>query len=283
MDDIKGLKILHLNVRSFLRKKDELYLTFKTYDILCFSETWLNQNIPDGMLFWPGFTLWRLDRNSCPQTIKKGGGLLVYVKDKYSKYVEKLEQCTLCNKDMEILTFVMQYPFMRKLQLSVIYRPPKGSLSNFMDCIKRTIIDVNLLKTDVVLLGDYNINYNQRNSRGYRLLKSFERDTGLKQLINSDNRTCPKFSSRIDLILSNIKDISTVSVLDDLISDHFPIFMVKKHKKVHAETEWTTGRLYKRYDENIFKLNLNSHDWADYYTEVDPELLWREMKEKIEK
>ena len=38
----------------------------------------------------------------------------------------------------------------------------------------------------MILIGDYNINYNQRNSRRYNILKSFERDTGLKQLI-TDN------------------------------------------------------------------------------------------------
>ena len=40
---------------------------------------------------------------------------------------------------------------------------------------------------------------------------------------------------RIDLILSNMKDISLVSVLNNLISDHFPIVIVKKHKNIQVE------------------------------------------------
>ena len=79
MSKVKGLKIIHLNVRSYLKKKDELYLHFKMYDIVCFSETWLNCMIPDNMLHWPGFTLWRKDRFETLDGLnsKKGGGILI--------------------------------------------------------------------------------------------------------------------------------------------------------------------------------------------------------------
>ena len=47
---MKGFKVVHLNVRSYFRKKDELYLLFKDYDVLCFTETWLTPMLPDNML-----------------------------------------------------------------------------------------------------------------------------------------------------------------------------------------------------------------------------------------
>ena len=171
---------------------------------------------------------------------------------------------------------------MRTLQLSLVYRPPTGSLVHFTEFLRNTISDLNLLKIDTVLIGDYNINYNQRNSRGYKLLKSFERDTGLKQLINSDTRVCQTFSTRIDLILSNMKDISKVLVLDDLISDHFPITIIKKHQRTPTEVQWVRGRLYKKYDGERFKELLELHDWENYYKDVDPNSLWDEMKTIIE-
>ena len=104
---------------------------------------------------------------------------------------------------------------MRKIHLSAIYRPPTGSIVIFVEFLRRTISDLNLLKVDVVLLGDYNINYNQHYSRVFRILKSFERDPGLKQQITSDTRICHNHSSKIDLILSNMKDIMKVSVLEE--------------------------------------------------------------------
>ena len=43
----KGLKVAHLNVRSLYDKLDEINYLLKTmnFDILCLSETWLNNSI----------------------------------------------------------------------------------------------------------------------------------------------------------------------------------------------------------------------------------------------
>ena len=48
----KGLKIVHLNVRSFFRKKDTIEhdLLDGEIDILGLSETWLKEEIPNNML-----------------------------------------------------------------------------------------------------------------------------------------------------------------------------------------------------------------------------------------
>ena len=88
MDNLKGFEIIHLNVRSFLKKKkDELYLLYNTYDIVCFTETWLTPLIPHTLISWSVFSLWRNDRYRNITDgigIQKGGGILIYVSNKYS-------------------------------------------------------------------------------------------------------------------------------------------------------------------------------------------------------
>ena len=116
MEIIKGFKIIHLNVRSFFKKREELFLLYNNYDIICFTETWLTSLIPDNMLTWSGFTLWRADRYKVMQESGnwKGGGILVYTRDKYSKYVTELESLSYMNSDIESLTLKLSYPFMRQ-------------------------------------------------------------------------------------------------------------------------------------------------------------------------
>ena len=79
----RGLKIMHLNIQHLLPKLDELKSTIfnKGYDIIGFSETFLNEKIPDDQLTINGFSIdgFRKDRQR-----KTGGGLVIYVADDMS-------------------------------------------------------------------------------------------------------------------------------------------------------------------------------------------------------
>ena len=70
------LKIAHINTRSLLSCIDEVKLIIlnSKIDILCISETWLEQNIPDRFVNIDGFTLFRKDSG-------RRGGTCMYVKN----------------------------------------------------------------------------------------------------------------------------------------------------------------------------------------------------------
>ena len=61
---IKGIKILHLNIRSLYNKLDEIRLLVveSNPDILGISETWLHNGIDDSEIHIPNFSLLRKDR-----------------------------------------------------------------------------------------------------------------------------------------------------------------------------------------------------------------------------
>ena len=69
------------NVRSLSNKLDELQLLvwknrdFRSSSVLCFTETWLSELIPDSVLQLAGFKLLRADRASLPSGRTKGGGI----------------------------------------------------------------------------------------------------------------------------------------------------------------------------------------------------------------
>ena len=62
----KRVKIGHLNIRSLLKKIDEIKILIheNSFDILAISETWLSDKIPNELVNIPGFNVYRKDRPS---------------------------------------------------------------------------------------------------------------------------------------------------------------------------------------------------------------------------
>ena len=72
-----GLKLAHINARSLYPKLDEIreIVIKSNIDILCISETWLDNTILNSEISIPGYSIARNDRN------REGGGVLMYLRD----------------------------------------------------------------------------------------------------------------------------------------------------------------------------------------------------------
>ena len=92
-------------------------LNSNIYDILIFTETWLNKNIFNSLLN-PNdkYTLYRLDR----KTNTNGGGILVYVHLHYNIY-----QINLPNNTFELICINVLH-----FRLCIFYRPPSMNYKN---------------------------------------------------------------------------------------------------------------------------------------------------------
>ncbi len=83
------LPSIHLaNLRSLPNKTDELLLSqtnkdFSNSAALCFTETWLNDAIPDSMLHLPNFQLIRADRDAESTGKLRGGGTCLYINERW--------------------------------------------------------------------------------------------------------------------------------------------------------------------------------------------------------
>ncbi|KAK3531919.1 hypothetical protein QTP70_034420, partial [Hemibagrus guttatus] len=93
------------NVRSLCNKMDKLTLQmnknrdFPTSCVLCFTETWLCDLIPDSALQLGGFNLYRADRHTELSGKTKGGGICFYINNSWCNDVKVLSQ--LCSPDLE--------------------------------------------------------------------------------------------------------------------------------------------------------------------------------------
>ena len=73
-----GISIFHLNIRSIRNKLYDI-LHLLEYDILCFSETHLDDSVSNAVLEIPGYNIIRKDRTGIG--IGLGGGIILYYKD----------------------------------------------------------------------------------------------------------------------------------------------------------------------------------------------------------
>ncbi|XP_053690851.1 uncharacterized protein LOC128739393 [Sabethes cyaneus] len=84
-----SITIYYENVRGLRTKIDDLFLAASDveYDIIVFTETWLNEEINSAQLFGANYTVYRNDRDPIATGKKRGGGALIVVSSKISSYM----------------------------------------------------------------------------------------------------------------------------------------------------------------------------------------------------
>lgn len=226
----KGLKILHLNVRSLIKHIEEVRkdLLDGTGDIVILSESWLHSNVSDSLLHVDGYKCLRLDRQAegaCGRT-KRGGGICVYLKDTLPHEILP----TLCtsNSDLELLTLSIMQENQKRLNILSLYRPPAGNFQNALIQIKEVIDQVKAdCNGEYLVIGDLNVDMNKPNHQSRKLNQSMN-NKSLKQLISEPSRVTNTSSSLIDLAYTDMSNIMNSGTINSNISDHLPIFLIKK-------------------------------------------------------
>ena len=89
-----GLKCVSLNARSIINKKSQLNIMVHDSDphIICIAESWANKDITYAEMGLEGCVMFRKDRMG-----RRGGGVLLYVKDTIPAYEVQLpEEAVWC-------------------------------------------------------------------------------------------------------------------------------------------------------------------------------------------
>ena len=268
---IKGLKIMHINTRSVFNKLDELKLRLSHFDIIVFTETWLNHFIHDSLLHLDNFQLVRLDRERIRD--KKGGGVCIYVKSSISfEIVDNFSH--LLNKNMEFIYLRMKPHVQKPINLLGIYRPPDGDCKVFLQHITDMIKQIDRSHSETIIIGDFNIDFNNKKVIASSKLNTLETKSALKQVIKANTRVTGTSSLCIDLLYTDISNISESGVLNYDIRDHFPIYLVKKKTRNKITRKLATGRSYLHYDKDVFTRLFNALNWGQFNASTDPTVLW---------
>ena len=224
----KHLKILYYNARSLSPKIDELRanVLFHKPDLVCIVETWLSEDITDSEIFLFNYQIARLDRN------RHGGGILIFI------------HCSLSYKlllqggphNLEFLSISVTNVFLNHTScICLFYRPPASPVSIF-DNLITTIQLVHPVKfSTFILLGDFNVNFQNPLHPLFLYLNDILLIFSLKQVVSSFTHICPNANtSLIDLVMLSdpllLKSCVTVPPLAS--SDHLGVSLVVEWKVI---------------------------------------------------
>ena len=281
----KGTRMVFWNVRSILNKMDSIRLKLQNehISVLIITESWLKPDIPTTLINIEGYMVHRFDRNYMNEQgyLKRGGGIIVYIKDTLSFDNINGDMFNVSNCNIEFTTLCIKRPHTRRMYLLAVYRPPTGKVK---DCITILENGLNFLphieKSDVFIGGDFNIDYVRSRQENTKKLKHFATQHQLTQYIKESTRPLQS-DAVIDLIFSNCTNIQYSGTLPWNLSDHIPVIVNIKKKKAILEKAEFKGRSYRNFDKNIFLNSLNNRNWINFENTLDVDIKWENLYNNV--
>lgn len=149
------------NVRGLRTKTVDLYnnVVCENFDIVIFTETWLNCSVYDSELLDPRYVAYRRDReNSGFHSHKEGGGVLIAVSVKF--HSTRLSNLESNCEDLWISIDVRNSDSkMEKLFICSVYLPPPIQahiLDHFISNANR-VMESNQGMGNTLIVGDFNL------------------------------------------------------------------------------------------------------------------------------
>jgi cytidylate kinase len=254
--DLNSFSVLHVNIRSMQQNIEKLkeFLSILNYafDVIALTETW--QESESSAELNSNFSLPTYKLISQPRASgKKGGGVAVYVSDKYI-FKLKFSQC-FSNTNYESLFVEIIINKCRNILIGCVYRPPNGKIKPFENFIKKTIIKINKENKSLYIIGDTNLD--ALTYQKFPKTKSFF-DMLFKynvlSVINKPTRVSKTSATAIDNFFINnyLETTFETGIFQTDISDHFPIFLKVNYLKTVLDSQSNVINLKKR------KLNLSN-------------------------
>ena len=263
LETIKGLKVVHINIRSIRYKLTDLkaWVTLYKPNIITISETWLYESFSDDSMNIDNYVLYRADRDP------NGGGLATYVdsnlhSERLTPAVEPVH--------FESLFINIKFHDNKHLTIGNIYRPPSAP-AHSTECILSTINSFDS-HNELIILGDFNKNWPSHSCTNDRNLF---RSVNLTQLIKEPTRVDNRSSSLLDWILvTNPGRIIKSGVLSDCFSDHNIIFCVWKIKIPKSPPKYISIRQSKNINVDSFIQDLIRINWSRFQLIPSVEDAW---------
>ena len=234
----KNIILLYINVNSIRNKLDDLKLLLgKSLDIICISETKLDETFPTAQFAIEGFSKpYRLDITS------NSGGLLFYVK---ANLPSKLIRFYNFPSEIQCIPIELNIST-KKYALLSIYRPPNQNINFFLDKLSEALDIYSKHYENICIFGDFNATPENND------MINFMSNQCLSNLIKGP--TCFKSAngSMIDLFLTTNKYLfQKTNSFETGISDH--------HHLIATVLKTT----YERFPPKLLTYRSYEHSWND--------------------
>ena len=284
----KGFKVIHLNIRSLVNKYEQLKYELENneVDIFSISESWLTEGVSTNILNITGYNLIRHDRHFIDVDTglpKRGGGLCIYYNKHLNCDVNKWERYNISNCDVELQVVEFHREKARNILFLNVYRPPNGNVENMVNCLNLALTNIPRLdRKDIVVMGDFNVNMSSYNIEKRKLTR-FGQLNNLEQLVKQPTRTTSTTANILDLIFCNMTHVHSSGIIDMFLSDHVPVYIVKKMNTKKKKNSVTfTGRTYRNYTTDILHEKINNNmNFEIILNNENPTEIWNTIYDSL--
>lgn len=202
---------------------------------------------------------------SCIIERRGGGGVCIYVEASITyEYVDDWSQSC---KDIEVLCLKSENTL-----ITVVYRPPHGSINNFFNFRDEYFRFLNENKYTLVLGGDLNIDMlisSNKQTEFSNMLLSYS----LSIVIATPTRVTATTATLIDLFITNTVDILHHGTINVTINDHLPIYFITnvQTKQNHSEERYIYFQNINPRSLSWFREEIGLLSWNDILSCSSPE------------
>lgn len=256
--------VYYQNVRGLRSKVNEFYRNALAtdFDIVCLTETWLDESVYSAELFPDEWSVFRQDGKSKV----RGRGVLVAVRDS-AWHAEPLP--TLVNDDnISLLWLKLNNPTGFNFYLCTIYVAPNSSLATY-NLFFQSLDNRFFINDKIVIIGDFNLplilnskfNFRQGGELyiDFKNFLQFNNFNLHNDIVNIYNRT-------LDLVISNLDGLSVEKCSEVLvpIDRHHPVLsisLVISKGKWHAAPPNESNYNFKNVDFSLLYQTFKNADW----------------------
>ena len=271
----KELLIVQMNCRSINNKNEELENIIQSLDpdILCLTETWMDDSVPLQANTPDGYCMIRKDRAaSFKQKYgrNKGGGVAIL----HKKHIKVETKPYLTEQTEEVLWVHVKVK--ESFMLGVIYRAEYTDLLN--EDHEETKIEENIRKAceisnNLIVTGDFNIDMLDQSNKNTQILDNIYGSYGLSQYVNKATRIDKNTfkPTIIDHVWSTAESQLIKSSGTFIgISDHLGIYTKLNRSKPAPPKITTCYRDYRNYNAEALRTQLQTNlEDSHIYTNLD--------------
>ena len=121
---------------------------------------------------------------------------------------------------------------------------------------------------------------NRANDDRLKYINIFK-NLGIRQLITKFTRPNKKGGTCIDWVVTNSIYVNASGTYDVFISDHLPVYCIRKKARESHKIVYTTFRDMSNYDADVFSTLLKSESWEEFFAMEQPDDMWSILYNKI--
>lgn len=280
LNNIKGFKMLSLNIRSLLPKVNMLRVDLHdvNFHALCLNETWLKPIVNDNLINLTGYNHVRADRRvrNANGDLKPGGGIMIYYQEDY--VCSLIDTITTSDADLEVMGVVLSKINHPKIIIINTYRPPNGNATNALQRLSEVCDSVLSMfeHCTMYMTGDLNIDMLKQSSQSIAFAELCGQYS-LYNLVNTPTRVCENTTpSLLDVCISNSPHVYSSGVVEYNLSDHLMTYCVSKmlRNDKGIDKHKIKVRSFKNYDLALLRESLVYYNWGKNYATTDVDEAW---------